>query len=72
MAKPCARFVAAAPVCAETRILVGSGLGGVVGAFVGAAIGSLIKRERWEAKSPAPRPVVLTPRGTGLALSVAF
>lgn len=72
MAKPCARPAAAAPVCAETRILVGSGLGAVVGAFVGAAIGSLITRERWEATSPAPRPVVLTPRGTGLALSVAF
>ena len=72
MAKPCALHTAAAAVCGEKRILVGSGLGLTLGALVGAAIGSLIKTERWEATSlPLPQ-VVVTPRGTGLALAVAF
>lgn len=72
MAKPCALYTAAAAVCAEKRILVGSGLGGALGALVGAAIGSRFKTERWEAAS-LPRPqIVVTPRGTGLALAVAF
>lgn len=72
MAKPCAWHTAAAAVCGETRILVGSGLGGAVGAIVGAAIGSLIKQERWEATTAAPPPIVLTSGGTGVGLSVAF
>jgi hypothetical protein len=72
MAKPCAWPTAAAVVCGERRILVGSGLGGAVGALVGAAIGSLIRTERWERASLAPPQVVLTAQGTGLALSVAF
>lgn len=72
MAKPCAWPTAAAVVCGETRILVGSGLGAAVGALVGAAIGSVIRTERWETASLAPPQVVLTAQGTGLALSIAF
>jgi hypothetical protein len=72
MAKPCAWPTAAAVVCGERRILVGSGLGGVVGALLGAAIGSLIRTERWETVSLGRPPVVLTAQGTGVALSVAF
>lgn len=72
MAKPCGLHTAAAVVCGEERMLVGSGLGAAVGALVGASIGSLFKTERWEAGSVASPQVVVTPQGAGLALSVAL
>ena len=57
----------------QKAVMAGAGLG-VVGALVGAAIGAVIKTDRWEEISSDRYrvSVVPTPRGFGIGASVAF